>query len=139
MSDVEYVTTYLERHYGVYLEDETNVFFRNFKSTRYSFHDLIQELVNVFGFNGIEHMALNWLDVERRALAKDVNDFLRQYRVRLGRVDWLAIDKYGNELTCQQLCKALRPYYDTDEIIETYYNEWKENKVIETCEKMIMG
>lgn len=138
-SNFDYIISYLEKNYEVVLRDEFGIIFVVDRQTKLS-HDIdsIQEEVkNVFGFNDYLSIVNDWLNSKRDNLTRRIYEFLKPYRVALSRTDWITLDALGNQLTAEKLFSELKEYYDSEKIIETFYLEWRENKIIEECEKMM--
>jgi hypothetical protein len=136
MTEEQYILKYLYRHYDVRIDGARTVIFNRF-SEQYSdvYSDVYYEVLNVFNFCNTYEIVKDWYYRLRRDLARHVYDFLKNCDVILTMVDWKVVDAYGTELTWEQLYRALIMCYDTEAIIRAFYEEWREDKIVEATER----
>jgi len=143
VTDVEYFKKHLDNHYVVTHNGTgfriINKFNGDYQTKYLDGTDVMLEIKQTLGFvpKDVIKIIGKWYNNYKEELSKEFLKYIEGYRVELSAVGWDVIDPDGNMANVDKIIKDLSEYYDTDKLIEQFFNEWKIDKVIETSTKMI--
>lgn len=77
-----------------------------------------------------------WFETKKSEVLRDINAELVNLKVVLGPRSWQCVDEHGDIFFWKKLVLKFKDKYDKN-LIKSVYDEWFENKVLETSEKMM--
>ena len=104
------------------------------------YHKIYQQLHDVFGFTDVNYTEIvsGWYENLKSIFLADFTNFMSGYSVELRLTDWAIVDRWKQEANIEMILNELANYYDTEEIVKHFLEEWKLDKIITVSER-IMG
>lgn len=136
---VIYYKKFLTKNFTVLIKNNTLSIFSKINKEVLSLESLLYQLNRTLGFKPITayKITLDWFKTYKDGLTKQLTDFLLFYKVHLGQFKWELIDPNGEKVEITSVLNSLGEYYDNDVLLQSFFDEWFDDRMIKETERRI--
>lgn len=142
MNDKTFIYNFLNKNFTVAVGVDKPIITENYtkKTLReIEFHTLVAKILGTYltpDGTISRQIVSNWLDETIRNIGLRIDTYLYHCKVTLSSDGWIVIDEKGNEVTFDDLIKALEGVQTYDEVSK-YYDQWYKEKVFTAVDELM--
>ena len=121
MDNIILVRKYITQHYDVLIGNKVSII-EKFNGTTISLSRFIFEVEQIFG-GDCDAIINGWYFDRVKQKTSDIQEYLTQYRIVLGSVNWLILDSNDNEFQISDMLNHFKGIY-SDMFIRSTHDEW---------------
>jgi len=134
MNNLTLIRRYISQNYELYVDNSVKILDK-FTGGNIRINHLVDETNQIFDFDCTK-ICNKWYDTCFNRETKDIQNYLSNYRVRLGSRNWETLDKDNNFFEIREMVKHFSDKYHEKFIRETH-NNWYLKKIQKEVEKII--
>jgi hypothetical protein len=138
----EIIMNFLNKHYYLYFDDINSngaiYKLKNSHETKTTY-TMTQDLYKTFNWPYVDTLLSEWKMIKLEKLNKKISDFLNNCEVILGQTNWIVKHKDFGFIDTKILSVYVDIPKNEESFLNYFFNEWYDNKIIDTSEKMMGG
>ncbi len=131
MDDLTLIRRYVSKNFDIFIDTKFRIRDK-FSGTTLKLDTLINEAEQIFDCECV-NVCTDWYNARMRQETKDIYEYLDRYRVDLGDVNWVTLDRNNNEFSIRSMVKVFEGKYE-EKFIRALYNDWYIQKIYKNTE-----